>query len=102
MILDVWSYLLLERVRRKAAGRGGPCFADGLIGRDAEQGPEASCEVVDADEVGRTGAELRVAIVLVALDRRIFDRAVHSLDLLIRPGVPRLGQPVVDIVAGAG
>jgi len=39
---------------------------------------------------------------MVAFDRRVLDRAVRSLDLTVGPGVARLGQPMVDIVAGAG
>ena len=45
-------------------------------------------------------AKLRVAVVMIAFDRRILDRAVHPLELSVRPGVSRLGQAMVDIVAG--
>ena len=43
-----------------------------------------------------------MAVVVVALDRRILDRAVHSLDLTIRPRMPRLGQAMVHIVLSTG
>lgn len=33
--LDVWSRQLVERVYPEAAGLGGPCFADSLVGREA-------------------------------------------------------------------
>ena len=38
----------------------------------------------------------------VALDGGFFQRAVHALDLAIRPGMVGLGQPVLDLVVGAG
>ena len=43
-----------------------------------------------------------MAVVMVALDGRVLDRAVHSLDLPIGPKVPRLGQAMLDIAAGTG
>ncbi len=48
------------------------------------------------------GAELLLAVVVVALDRSVLDRAVHPLDLPIRPRVPRLGRLMVDLVEGTG
>ena len=45
-------------------------------------------------------AELRVAIVVVALDRCVLDPAIHPLDLTVGPGGLRLGRAMVDIVAG--
>ena len=42
--------------------------------------------------------ELDVAIIVVALDGRVLDRAVHPLDLTIGPRVVRLGQTVLDPV----
>lgn len=42
--------------------------------------------------------ELDVAIIVVALDGRVLDGAVHPLDLTIGPRVVRLGQTVPDPV----
>ncbi len=92
----------MERVRPEAAGLGGPCFADSLVGREATQDLETAAKVVGADEVGQVSAELLMAVVVVALDRRVLDRAVHSLDLTVGPRVTRFGQAMIDIVAGAG
>jgi len=39
-----------------------------------------------------------MAIVMVALDRCLLDRAVHSLDLAVDPGMFDLGRPVLDVV----
>lgn len=52
-----------------------------------------------ADEVGQVSAELFVAVVVVALDRPVLDRAIHPIDLTVGPGVARSDEPVVDIVA---
>ena len=43
-----------------------------------------------------------MAVVVVAFDRRVIDRPVHSLDLTVGPGVTRPGQTMIDIVAGTG
>src|SRR5260221_5594373 len=47
------------------------------------------------------GFELLVAVVVVALDSRIFDRRFHPLDLPIRPGMLYLGEPVLDAILAA-
>ena len=47
-------------------------------------------------------AQLLVVIVMVAANRSFFDRAVHRLDLLIRPGMARLGTAELHISAVAG
>ena len=41
-------------------------------------------------------AELVVAVVVEPLHGGVLDRAVHSLDLTIRPGMFHLGQPVLN------
>ena len=55
--------------------------------------PRGSCEMV---------SELVVAVVLVAAERGLFQRAVHALDLAIRPGVLWLCEPVIAVAFGAG
>jgi hypothetical protein len=35
-------------------------------------------------------------------DGRLLEGAVHAFDLPVGPGVPRLGQAMVDVVFGAG
>ena len=47
-------------------------------------------------------SQLIVGLIEVAFDGRILDGAVHSLDLPIRPGMLGLGQPMIDIIEGAG
>ena len=76
----------MERVCPKAFRLGGPCPADSLVGGQTPQGLQAAAEVVGADEVSEMSAELRVVVVVLALDRRVLDRAVHSLDLTAGQG----------------
>ena len=42
-------------------------------------------------------AELVVAIVVVPLDGRVLNCAVHALDLTVRPRMVGLGQPVFSV-----
>ena len=61
-----------------------------------------SGEVVGADEVLQMRAQLIVGFVEVAFDGGVLDRAIHPLDLAIRPRMLWLRQPVVNIIGGAG
>ncbi len=45
--------------------------------------------------------QLIVRFVVVALDRRLLESAVHALDLAVGPRVVGLGKPVLDIVGAA-
>jgi hypothetical protein len=47
-------------------------------------------------------ARLIVGFVEVAFDGRVLDGAVHPLDLTVGPGMLGLGQPMIDVVEGAG
>ena len=54
--------------------------------------------IVGADEQMQMRSKLSMAVVTVALDGRVLDRAVHSLDLPVGPTVVHLGQPVLDVL----
>lgn len=69
---------------------------------EAFEGLQTSGEIVCGDEVGEMRSQLCVRFIEVALDRRVLDRAVHSLDLTIRPRMFGRGQAMVDIGASAG
>jgi hypothetical protein len=68
-----------------------PELADVLEGREALQGLEALCEVVGVEEDFQVGAQPIVAVVVISADGGFLERAVHSLDLAIRPRVVGLG-----------
>jgi len=53
---------------------------------------------VGVDEVGKVSFELIVSIVIIALDGRFLDRAIHSLDLAIGPGMFDFGLPMFNPV----
>ena len=91
----------MEWVEPEAFGLTCPSFADELVWREAFQGLQASAEVVGGNEIGKVLSELVVAGVVEALDGRVLDGPVHSLDLTIRPWVPRLGQSVLDVEISA-
>ena len=74
----------------------GGYFADAFVGREAVEGLEPSCEVVGCHKVREVRAQLVVAVVMVPFDSGLLDRAVHPLDLTIRPGMVRLGKPMLD------
>ena len=71
---------------------------DKFSGREAAQCFEPPCVVVSIHEELQVGPELVVGVVVVSLDGRVFDRAVHPFDLTVGPGVVHLGEPVLDVV----
>ncbi len=54
--------------------------------------------VVGIDEQMQMRSQLSMAVVVVAFDRRVLDRTVHSLDLPVGPRVVHLGQTVLDVM----
>jgi hypothetical protein len=71
---------------------------DELGGREAAQRLEPTGMVVGVHEELQVDAELLMTVVVVAPDGRLFDGAVHPLDLSVGPGVVHLGQLVLDAV----
>ena len=68
-----------------------PTSADELIGREAAESLESLGVVVSSDEVAEVGAQLVVAVIVVALNGSFFNGAIHALDLPVRPGMTGLG-----------
>ena len=79
-----------------------PAFANVFVSREASQGFQALGEVVSGEEGSEMFSELVVAVIMVAADGCLFQRAVHAFDLAIRPGMLRLCEPVIDVAFGAG
>ena len=65
------------------------------------QGLEVLGEVVGGDEGQDVGAQGCRVVVVVDLDGRLLDRAIHPLGLAVGPGVVGLGQSVLDAVGDA-
>ena len=66
-----------------------PLSADKFVGRETLWRFEPSPEIEGVDEVGKMPFQLRMIVVVEALDGRFLDRSVHSLYLPIGPGVNR-------------
>lgn len=89
---------MLERIEFESFWLGSPAFAGVFVGCEALQGLQPPSVIVGGDEVGKVSFELIVSIVMVALDGRFLDRAVHALDLAIGLGMLDLGQPMFDAI----
>ena len=92
----------MERIEGESFGLFCPGLADMFVGREALERLEALGEIVSADEVAEMASQLLVGLVEEAFDRRLLDGAVHALDLTVGPGVPGLGEAMIDIVLRAG
>ncbi|CAP57828.1 unnamed protein product (plasmid) [Gluconacetobacter diazotrophicus PA1 5] len=73
-----------------------------FIWSEAAQGLEPAGEIVGGNEVGEVLTQLVMCFVVEALDGGVLDRAVHPLDLAIRPGMSRLCQSMLDIEISTG
>lgn len=93
---------MLVRVCDELARVIWPCFADGFVGREAAERLQPTSEVVGGDEVGEMLAKQIMRLVIVALDGRFLDGAVHAFDLAVGTWVARFGQPMFDVEIGAG
>src|SRR5580692_3845275 len=60
-----------------------PCLADVFVGCETPQGFQPAAEVVGGEEVGQVGSELVVRLIVVAVDGRLLEGAVHPLDLAV-------------------
>ena len=92
---------MVERIEGESFWLFRPDLADVLVGREPLEGLEAFGEVVGGHEVRQMSSKLVMSSVVEAFDSRILDGAVHPLDLAIGSWVLRLGQAMIDVVAGA-
>src|SRR5438477_7732585 len=91
----------MDRIENESAGLSCPGAADVFVSGKAFQDLETTGEVVSRDEVDQVGSELVVAVIVIAVDGRLFDRTVHPLDLPIGPWVIGLGQAMLDTIGSA-
>ena len=54
-----------------------------LVGREALEGLQGTAKAVGGDELSEVASKLIVVVVVEALDRRVLNGAVHSLDLTV-------------------
>jgi hypothetical protein len=57
---------------------------------EVTRGFESLGEIVGCEEIGQVLPQMVVCLTVEALDRRFFDRAVHSLNLAVCPGLAGL------------
>lgn len=92
----------MARFEYESLGLFRPEFADELVRHEAFERLQSACKMICGDEVGEMRSQLGVGFIEGAFDRGVLDCAVHALNLPIGPRMFGLGQPVVDIGAGAG
>ena len=98
-MLGVWSRHFLERIEFESFWLGSPAFAAELVWRETFEVLEPPAEVVGVDEIGEMPAELGVIVVVISLDGRVLDRAVHAPDLAIGPWVIWLCEAMLNVVS---
>ncbi len=77
-----------------------PLLADVFIGREYLQRFETLGEVVRHQESRQMVTKLLVSVVVVTIDRRLFERAVHALYLTNCPRMIRFGQAMLNLGFG--
>lgn len=75
---------MLERIEFESCWLGNS-IEDVFAGCEALPGLQPPSLVLGGEKVGKVSSELIVSIVMVALDDRFLDRAVHALDQAIGP-----------------
>ena len=91
----------MDRIHPEPFRLGCPLFADEFVGRQALERLESAGEVVGINEVAQMLVQLRVVVVVEALDSSFFDRSVHSLDLPIGPWMFNFGQAMFNAMSFA-
>ena len=76
---------MMERIKPKAFWLLLPTLADVFIGSKPPKSLETFSKVIGGKELREMLLELLMRLVVIALDRRFLDSAIHSLDLPVRP-----------------
>ncbi len=92
----------MDRVHPETLGLGCPLFADEFVGRQSLKGLEPEAEVVGDDKVGEVLPQLRMIVIVEALDGGFLDGPVHPLNMPIGPRMLDFGQAVFDTMLLAG
>ena len=99
--LGVQSQSEMGRIGKKTVGVLLPLLTDEFKGRKSFQRLEALGRIVCHQESRQMLTKLLMGIVVVAIDRRLFEGAVHALHLSICPRMVGFGQPMLDPLFGA-
>lgn len=90
----VQSQCVVGLVHLEANRFGCPDFVDVFERREALWCLQTTCVVISRNE----SFELRVFVVVIAFHRCLLDRAVHALDLTVRPEMVRLQPPAGGLI----
>src|SRR5271166_5188411 len=77
----------MDWIESESFGLFCPCLADGFIGREALERLQPAGKIIGGDKVFEMSRQLRMVVIMIAFDGRFLDRAVHSLDLTVGPGM---------------
>src|SRR5215470_18598743 len=88
----------MDWIESEAFGFACPLLAEKFVRREPFEGLQSAPEIVSRDEVVEMALQLFMGVVMIALDGRLLNGAVHSFDLSVRPGVIDFGESVLDAV----
>ena len=88
----------MEWVHEKTLRLFCPSLADIFIGGEAREGFQSSSKMVRHHEAVQMGFQVVMRSVVIPVDGRFLQGAVHAFDLSIGPGMLRLGHPVFNAV----
>jgi hypothetical protein len=95
---EMWSRNEVVRINLEAFWSQSPGFTDHPEGSSPSQRLQMSGKVVGRNKGQRMGFQCVPIWIVEGLDRGLFYRAIHALDLAVSPRVVRLGQSVIDTV----
>ena len=73
-----------------------PTLADVLIRRQPLKSLKSFGKVIGSKELDEMLLELLMRFIVMALDGRVLDGAIHPLDLSVSPWMIDLGQPMLN------
>ncbi len=88
----------MVRIKPKAFRLLLPTPADVLVGRQSSKHLESFGKVISGKGLREMLLELVVRLIVVALNGRILDGAIHPFDLAVSPRMIDFGQPMFDAV----
>ena len=86
------------RIKPKAFRLLLPTLADVLVGRQPSKHLESFGKVISREKLREMLFELLVRLIVVALDRRLLDGAIHPLDLSVSPRMIDFRQTMFNSV----
>lgn len=92
----------MDRINLEAFGLGCPLLANEFIRGQALQRLESAAKVVGVDKVGEVLPQLRMIVIVEALNGSFFDGPIHSLNLSVSPRMLNFGEAMFNVMLIAG